>query len=191
MISSSDNIVGSAAGDNDLDSNLIAFNGDDGVHIAGGTGNRILNNRIHSNGKLGINLVGGKEDINGVTKNDSRAKDRDTGANNLQNFPKLSSATVKVTTTTIRGTLKSAPKTTFLIQFFSSNPETQGEPGPDPSGFGEGEEFMGAANVKTNRRGTASFTFTTGDIGGAFVTATATNDLAGDTSEFSRAVPVS
>ena len=60
-IASSNNIVGSAAGDNDLDSNLIAFNGDQGVRIGSGTGNRILNNRIYSNGKLGIDLVGGRE----------------------------------------------------------------------------------------------------------------------------------
>src|SRR5215216_1456172 len=119
-IASSNNIVGSAAADNDLDSNLIAFNGTDGVRIGGGTGNRVLNNRIHFNGELGINLVGGREDTNDVTKNDGRARDRDTGANNLQNFPVLSSARTVGTTTTIKGTLKSRPKKTFIIQFFSS-----------------------------------------------------------------------
>ena len=182
-IASSNNIVGSAAADNDLDSNLIAFNGTDGVRIGGGTGNRVLNNRIHFNGELGINLVGGREDTNDVTKNDGRARDRDTGANNLQNFPVLSSARTVGTTTTIKGTLKSRPKKTFIIQFFSS-------PEKDPSGFGEGEEFMGQTNVKTNRKGKGSFTFMTGDIRGAFVTATATNNLTGDTSEFSAAKEV-
>jgi CSLREA domain-containing protein len=183
-IGSSNNIVGSAAGDNDLDSNLIAFNGTDGVRIGGGTGNRILNNRIHSNGELGIDLVGGREDINGVTKNDGKAKDRDTGANNLQNFPVISSARTEGDTTTIKGSLRSAPKKTFIIQLFSS-------PQKDPSDFGEGKEFMGERRVTTNREGRGSFTFPTGDIRGAFVTATATNDLTGDTSEFSKAVPVS
>jgi CSLREA domain-containing protein len=182
-ISSSNNIVGSAAADNDLDSNLIAFNGDGGVHIGGGTGNRILNNRIHSNFKLGINLVGGTENINGVTKNDGRAKDRDTGANNLQNFPVITSAITKGTTTTIKGTIKSTPRKTFTIQLFSS-------PQKDPSGFGEGKEFESQTTVTTNRKGSASFTFTTGDIRPAFVTATATNNLTGDTSEFSKAVLV-
>jgi hypothetical protein len=99
-IASSNNIIGSAAADNDLDSNLIAFNGGDGVLIGGGTGNRILNNRIHSNGKLGIDLM--KNNVSGVTKNDGRAKDRDTGANNLQNFPVIFSAITKGTTTTIK-----------------------------------------------------------------------------------------
>jgi CSLREA domain-containing protein len=117
-IASSDNIVGSAAGDNDLDSNLIAFNGDEGVLISGGTGNRILNNRIHSNGKLGIDLM--KNNVSGVTKNDGRAKDRDTGANNLQNFPVIDSARTEGATTTIKGRLRSAPRKTFIIQFFSS-----------------------------------------------------------------------
>jgi len=187
-IGSSDNIVGSAAADNDLDSNLIAFNGAEGVLIGGGTGNRILNNRIHTNGELGINLVGGRENLNGVTKNDGRARDRDMGANNLQNFPVLSSARTEGTTTTIKGTLKSRPRKTFIIQFFSS-------PEKDPSGFGEGEEFIGQREVTTNREGRGSFTFTTGDITGAFVTATATRLdpttlLPADTSEFSAAKKV-
>ena len=177
-ISSSDNIVGSAAADNDLDSNLIAFNGGDGVRIGGGTGNRIFNNRIHSNFELGIDLV--KNNISGVTKNDSRAKDRDTGVNNLQNFPVISSAITKGNTTTIKGTLKSRPKKAFIIQLFSS-------PQKDPSGFGEGKEFMGQREVTTNREGRGSFTFETGSILGAFVTATAT-DPDGNTSEFSKAV---
>jgi trimeric autotransporter adhesin len=180
-ISSSNNIVGSAAGDNDLDSNLIAFNGAEGILVAGGTGNRILNNRIHSNGKLGIDLM--KNNVSGVTKNDGRAKDRDTGANNLQNFPVIDSARTEGATTTIKGRLRSAPRKTFIIQFFSS-------PLKDPSGFGEGKEFMGERRVTTNREGSGSFTFKTGDIRGAFVTATATNDLTGDTSEFSKAVTV-
>jgi hypothetical protein len=183
-IGSSNNIIGSAAADNDLDSNLIAFNGGDGVSITGGTGNRILNNRIHTNGKLGINLVGGKEDVNGVTKNDGRAKDRDTGSNNLQNFPTITSARTEGGTTTIKGTLRSAPKKTFIVQLFSS-------PAADsPSGYGEGKEFQNKTEVTTNREGRGSFTFTTGDIRGEFVTVTATNNITGDTSEFSKACEV-
>jgi CSLREA domain-containing protein len=188
QIGSSNNVVGSAAGDNDLDSNLIAFNGDEGIRITGGTGNLILNNRIHSNGKLGINLDGGTENTNGVTRNDGKAKDRDTGANNLQNYPVLSSASTKGTTTTIKGTLKSSPRKTFIIQLFVS-------PQKDSSGFGEGEEFMGEKRVTTNRDGRGSFTFETGDITGKFVTATATRLdpttlLPTDTSEFSAAKKV-
>jgi hypothetical protein len=62
----------------------------------------------------------------------------------------------------------------------------------DPSGFGEGQEYMGERRVTTDRDGRASFTFKTGDITGAFVTATATRLdpttlLPTDTSEFSAA----
>ena len=188
-IASSNNIVGSPAGDNDLDSNLIAFNGDEGIRIGGsGIGNRILNNRIHSNGKLGIDLI--TENTSGVTGNDGRDKDRDTGANNLQNFPGLSSASTVGATTTIKGTLRSTPRKTFIIQLFSSTKK-------DPSGFGEGQEFMGERRVTTDRDGRGSFTFRTGAITGAFVTATATrlapdpNNpttlIPRDTSEFSAA----
>jgi CSLREA domain-containing protein len=190
-IASSDNIVGSAAGNNDAEANLIAFNGDEGVLIFGGTSNRILNNSIHSNGKLGIDLV--KDNISGVTKNDGRAKDRDTGANNLQNFPVISSATTSGDTTTIKGTLKSRPRQTFAIQIYDSSQK-------DPSGFGEGEEFFTREDVKTNRRGRASFTIMTGDLTGKFITATATSLVPApnspttliptDTSEFSAAKQV-
>jgi len=198
QIGSSNNTVGAAAGYDDANANLIAFNGTDGVLVtSSSTGNRILSNSIHHNGELGIDLAGGQEDINGVTRNDGRAKDRDTGANNLQNFPVLSSATSSGNQTTITGKLKSAPRKSFTIQFFSS-------PQKDPSGFGEGKEFLGKRNVTTSRKGSRSFsvTFTLSrDLQGEFVTATATrlvpdpNDpttlLLTDTSEFSKAVAAS
>jgi CSLREA domain-containing protein len=197
QISSSNNTVGAGAGVDDANANLIAFNGTDGVFVAAsGAGNRILSNSIHSNGELGIDLAGGQEDINGVTRNDGRAKDRDTGANNLQNFPVLSSATSSGNQTTIKGKLRSAPSKSFTIQFFSS-------PLKDASGFGEGKEFIGKKDVRISREGTRSFsvTFTLSrDLQGEFVTATATRlvpdpsdpttSLLTDTSEFSAAKEV-
>src|SRR5215216_3556840 len=193
QISSSNNTVGAGTGVDDANANLIAFNGDDGVDISAstGTGNRVLSNSIHTNGNLGIDLGS-----DGVTRNDGRAKDRDTGANNLQNFPVLSSATSSGNQTTIKGKLKSAPRKSFTIQFFSS-------PQKDPSGFGEGKEFLDNKTVTTSRKGSRSFsvTFTLSrDLEGEFVTATATrlvpdpNDpetpLLTDTSEFSAAKEV-
>ena len=65
--------------------NTIAFNGENGVLVSSGTGNAIVNNRIFSNGLLGIDLF-----PTGVTPND--ATDADGGSNNLLNFPVLSSA---------------------------------------------------------------------------------------------------
>lgn len=158
--------------------NTIAFNGSDGVGVIVGTGNRVLSNSIHSNGGLGIDLAGGTEDANGVTKNDK--KDPDTGSNDLQNFPVLTRATTKGTTTTIKGTLNSTPSTTFTIQFFSN-------PKKDTSGFGEGRTFLGEkTNVTTDGDGNATFTFVPPQRvpRGQFITATAT-DPEGNTSEFS------
>ena len=155
----------------------------DGVRIQGsGTGNSILDNSISSNGGLGINLVGGNQDANDVTANDP--KDPDTGANNLQNYPVISSAVRSSDgTTTIKGSLNSRPRRVFTIQFFS-NPSVF-----DP----EGEDFLGELNVRTNRFGKASFSFITiEDVAvGEAVTATATAFATGDTSEFSAARTVS
>ena len=169
--------------------NIIAFNnGAEGVSTnndANVIGNRILNNSIHSNGKLGINLLGGTEDANGVTKNDK--KDPDTGANNLQNFPVLTSATTSSGTTTISGKLNSRPRKTFTIQFFSSQTA-------DSSGNGEGKTFLGEIQqLKTSRKGSKGFSVPVSapPTGENVITATATNNSTGDTSEFSNAVPAS
>lgn len=196
QVSSPNNTVGgidSDPHDNLNPANLIAFNGGDGVRVTGGrnnafaVGNRILGNSIHSNGDLGIDLDGGQApsaDGDGVTTNDGDRKDRDTGPNNLQNFPVISSARMEGTTVTIKGMLRSAPRKTFTIQFFSS-------PAADASGYGEGKSLLliGETSVRTNRRGKAVFTFPA-ELTAAerVLTATATNDLTGDTSEFSRAV---
>jgi len=69
--------------------NVIAFNGINfprGILIYSGTGNAILGNSIFSNGGIGIDL-----NADGVTLND--AGDVDTGPNNFQNFPVLTSVT--------------------------------------------------------------------------------------------------
>lgn len=165
--------------------NTIAFNGDDGVGIEligpsdWPTGeNHVSGNSIFSNGGLGIDLGG-----DGVTANDPG--DADTGANTLQNFPVLSSARSSATYTAIRGTLNSAPNTTYTVQFFSG-------PVADPSGNGEGKTYRGQkTDVKTDPSGKAGFTFTTSVRVpvGHVVSATATSG-APDTSEFSNAVGV-
>jgi hypothetical protein len=202
-ISSPNNTVGGDEADspNDGDANRIAFNGSDGVQVLGGrgstfyVGNRILNNSIFSNGNLGIDLDGGpgfsNPDADGVTANDR--KDRDTGPNTLQNFPRLASATTADPgITTIKGSLNSRPRKTFLIQFFSS--ETK-----NSAGFAEGKTFVGQLTKKTNREGKFSFTLRTVlPTGENLVTATATSldtstmpATPKDTSEFSRAVTAS
>lgn len=161
--------------------NVIANNGLRGVSIptptftpapAPAVNNAILNNSIYSNGALGIDLG-----TAGVTPND--VGDADTGSNNLQNFPTITSALTRTTGTTINGTLNSAANSTYTIEIFSNA-------GCDPSGNGEGETFRGRVNVTTNASGVGNFSLVTAPIvaGVNVVTATAT-DAAGNTSEFS------
>lgn len=158
--------------------NTIAFNGGMGIFIVAGLGNRVLSNSIFSNEAVGINL----SDDPGVTPNDPC--DPDTGANDLQNFPDLTSATTFGGTTTIQGTLDSNPVSTFRIEFFASA-------SCDLSGNGQGKTFLGAANVSTNGACTANITATVGVAvpTGQVITATAT-DPSGNTSEFSACVTV-
>ncbi len=167
-----------------LANNTIAFNGWDGVEVSNGFGNRILSNSIHSNGGLGTNggLGIDLQGNTGVTPNDK--KDRDAGSNRLQNYPVITSAVTGLSTgdTKIQGRLNSTPRKKFTIQIFSSSEA-------DPLGFGEGEVFLGQKTVKTNEKGKASFAFTVGlSLGQDMITATATRNSTGDTSEFSEAV---
>ena len=160
--------------------NTVAFNGSDGVFVGyvTSTGNAILGNSIYSNSGLGIDLVPG-----GVTPND--AGDVDTGPNNLQNFPVLSSATrVAGGTTRVDGTLNSTTTATFRLEFFANS-------ACDASGNGEGESFLGYLTSTTDGTGSGSFSaaFAAAVSPGHFVTATAT-DSQNNTSEFSACVPV-
>lgn len=168
-----DNVIG---GTSNNAANIIAFNGHVGVFISNQATvrNAILGNFIFSNThRSGIDLG----DVFSVTPNDPG--DVDTGPNNLQNFPELTSATSSGGSTTIQGTLNSTANTTFRVEFFA-NTEC------DPSGYGEGERFIGFTNVTTDGNGDASFNVTlpTDVPTGQFITSTAT-DPDGNTSEFS------
>ena len=84
----------------------------------------------------------------------------------------------------IQGTLNSVPSTPFLIQFFTSLI-------PDPSGFGQGQTPIGSMTVTTDRPAETPPSRSRHRAGlpaNIWVTATATNTLTGDTSEFSNAV---
>ncbi len=175
----SGNTVGGASPDA---ANTIAFNGDQGVGVSiESSNNRIASNSIFSNDELGIDLAGGNENASGVTANDGDDPatrqpdpDKDTGPNDLQNYPVISSATASGTSITVGGTLNSTPGKTFLLQFFSN-----------PSGD-EGKRLLGQKSVTTDLRGNAAFTvgFATVMKAGQTVTATATGP-GGSTSEFS------
>ncbi|TMC76622.1 MAG: hypothetical protein E6J15_05220 [Chloroflexi bacterium] len=150
--------------------NTIAFNAGIGVNVLSGTGATISDNSIFANGGLGIDLAPG-----GVTPNDKR--DGDVGANQLQNFPELQSAVSRGTSGTVRGKLDSVPSSSFRIEVF-------GNAACDPSGNGEGQTFLGAADLTTNNGGNGEFSVTAAFAPGDYITATAT-DESGNTSEFS------
>jgi len=165
---------GTAAG-----SNTIAFNGRDGVEIFTGPGNEISRNSIFSNGGLGIDLIGPGETstTNVSTPNDPNDPlDADTGPNNLQNKPVLSSAKTSSLKTTIKGKLGSAPAKSYTVEFYAN-----------PSNTNEGKKFIGETTITTSVDGLQTFTFSpaTKVPVGQTVTATATNATTHDTSEFS------
>ena len=188
---SNNTIGGNGAG------NTIAFNRFHGIQVQevidpnSDTGNSILSNSIFSNAGLGIQL--GAEAGTGVTPNDGDNPatpqpdpDSDTGANRLQNFPIITSATTTILDdATISGRLNSTPEKTFTIQFFST-------PAGNAALFGsdEGVTFLGETQVTTNSNGNRSFSFIAARFvvsEGDFITATATRNSTGDTSEFSEA----
>jgi CSLREA domain-containing protein len=176
MNSSINAIGGSAAGDG----NVIANNNGAGIVISGGTGNGVLGNRFYANASLGINLG-----IDPVTAND--AGDTDVGANNLQNFPVISSATLSGGTLHLVGTLDTnagLANPGFRIEAFLNS-------ACDPSGNGEGEFFVGAGSVSVDGSGHAAFTIDLPTSAtGTVATATATAAGTGDTSEFSACASV-
>ncbi len=158
--------------------NLIAFNGSDGVDVNSGTNNAIRGNAIFANGTaagdLGLDLG-----TSGLTPNDPG--DTDTGPNQLQNFPSLSSAVAKVGNMQVAGTLNSAPNTLFQLDFFAN-------PACDTGGSGEGQIFLGSSGVTTDGSGNAAFAVTlVASLTNRYITATATDPF-GNTSEFSPCV---
>jgi len=165
--------------------NTIAFNNGRGVFVgSGGTlNNSIRGNSIFSNFSnpifpdfaLGIDLG-----TQGITANDTN--DTDVGGNQLQNYPLLASATNSLTGTLISGSLNSRPNTNFTLDFYANA-------AADPSGYGEGQSWIGSTNVTTDGSGNVSFTALSPAIYlvGRYITATAT-DAAGNTSEFSPAI---
>ncbi len=165
--------------------NRIAHNGGNGVLIVGtdSVGNHILSNSIYNNAELGIDL-GGINLADGVTANDTG--DPDAGPNNLPNFPVIRSASRNSTTgdTVISGSLNSDPSQDFVVQCFLTN-------GAPTSAHGEGYRLLDTALVSTNASGNSRFSCVSskplvGQVPRQTVSATATNIVTGDTSEFSK-----
>jgi trimeric autotransporter adhesin len=156
------------------------FISDDGQPSAGNT---VRGNSIYANALLGIDLAPGSPAVGGVTPND--AGDGDSGPNNLQNFPVVQTALGLPGVLVMVVSLNSQPNTQYKLDFYASA-------SADPSGYGEGQRYLGSKVVTTNAAGNAvalSITLHCSFHKGEVLTATAT-DPAGNTSEFSAAVPI-
>jgi len=158
-----------------IELNTIRFNKRGGIRLRDNARQTIRQNKIGFNTGLGIDLGG-----DGVTLNDTG--DPDTGPNLRQNFPALNAFVLSATELTVRGTLNSAPNTTYTLDFYVSTEA-------DPTGYGEGDAYLGTITVHTDAGGNASFAASLPPQGTSLnvVTATAT-DPAGNTSEFSKAL---
>ena len=160
--------------------NVIAFNGafgpQDGSGVDIGTfvgiDNAIRGNSIFGNTFLGIDLG-----ADGVTPNSNNPADHQ-GANNLQNYPVLASASVALGSATINGILSADANATYSIDFFSTDVA-------DPSGHGQARTFLGSMQVTTDGSGQVSFSSNFSVPSGQFVFSATATDSSGNTSEFS------
>ncbi len=152
--------------------NIIAFNGEAGIRVIDGTGNTFRANSIHDNATLGIDI--GAE---GVTPNDP--DDADSGANDLQNFPVITSAVDDGSSVTVEGTIDSVPDATITVDLYVSS-------GCDGSGNGEGTTYLGEVLANTDASGDATFSRAglSASIG-EVITATGSEGDGNSTSEFS------
>jgi trimeric autotransporter adhesin len=161
--------------------NIIQSNSNTGIVVSNSASLIILGNSISANSSLGIDLGN-----DGLTLND--LNDVDTGGNDLQNFPVLSSASSSGGNTTILGLLNSNANKVYRIEFFSASVA-------DTAGHGGGKTYLGYANVTTDASGNATINALLTGVSipnGYFVTATATLDAGGGnfvaTSEFANNV---
>lgn len=166
-------LAGGASNDSIL-GNVVAYNKGVGVYDSSGTGNVISRNSIFENVARGIDLFPA-----GLSPNDSL--DADVGANDLQNYPVLDSASVSDGVTRVYGRFNGRPGRSYVIEFFSSE-------AVDPSHFGEGQTYLDADVVLTDAAGNADIAVALPvEVSLArFLTATATDAVSGTTSEFSQ-----
>lgn len=160
IMSSNNRIGGTATGEG----NIIAFNTQNGVGVAIGTGNGILGNSIFGNAAFGISLT--------------------AGGNNNQPAPVLTAAALlNATTIQITGTLTAAANTTYRIESFASSSNTLP---------GQGQTLLDSRTVTTDANGVAQFSFsvTLPANAGTSITATATDPI-NNTSAFSAPINAS
>lgn len=156
-----------------IQENIIAFNKDHGVLIKDqnqascskrtnpcAISNKITQNSIFDNGNYRAGI------------------DFENNANNNQSAPFLTSANG----TTIEGTLASVKNSVFRIEFFTNPSSTK-------KIETEGRKYLGSKDVTTDDSGHASFSFDYTPITGkTWISATATRQTTGDTSQFATSI---
>ena len=173
--------------------NVIAFNGLGIAVLPSAKRCTIRGNSIYSNGlsnpyaPSGIGLFNPSPPLDYPSPLPNDPGDADTGANERQNFPVITSAVSSIAdggTTTITGLLNSTPNTLFDLDFYS-NPSCLHW----PRSYVEGKTYLGSDQVTTDGNGDASISVAlpVSLDPGDRVTATAT-DPDGNTSEFSQRI---
>jgi hypothetical protein len=162
--------------------NMIAFNGYDtdgaaGVFVETGSQVSIRGNRIYGNVPLGIDVGAFNDNNLGPTPND------DTEADNIQNYPILSSVDYGASTT-VHAAFHSKPSATYDVDFYS-DPACLSH----PPALNQGQDLAGTTQVTTDASGNATIDFVLPVVlaAGQPVTAIATSG-AGQSSEFSASI---
>ena len=161
------------------------FNHGNGILIAGNSKNNVIGgampNVIAYNGLKGVFVESGSGNSilnNSIYLNTYVGIDLAPGANMNQPAPVLNTVTAVAGGIQVTGVLTGKANVNYVLQLFANDLAEAG-----------GRYLLGSMTVRTNRFGTASFTFTGPalPVGASYVTATAT-DPSGNTSEFSNAI---
>jgi CSLREA domain-containing protein len=138
--------------------NLIALNGSDAIHVAGGQQDRITQNLIYENAGAGITLI--------------------SGGNLSTPAPVMTLTPSGISVDMLSGTLIASPNLTYTVEIFSNT-------SAPAAGHEQGQKFVQDATVTTDASGKGTFSVNP-LIDTYSYTATAT-DPAGNTSAFALA----
>ena len=141
-------------------------------------------NTIGFNGYDGV-FLGGDLNATNVASQNSISSDTRLGIESPNaNYPNLASATSDGSSVTIDGTVAGSPGDMLTLEFFTNTT-------PSPTGFGEGQTYLGTLMMTMDASGTTQFTatFQVAVSPGTFISATSTG-LSVDTSGFSPCVEV-
>lgn len=167
---------------NRVTGNTIRNNAAQGIRLLSPTIASVLGNNIFANGGLGIDL-----NSDGVTLNDPG--DGDSGANNLLNFPEITALNSAAGGQLAYAFTLDVPAESngYRIDFYRNS-------NADPTGFGEGEQWLGFIDTGAHGGGAVAYNGTFAPLApvstGALVSATATRKTGpasyAETSEFNQ-----